>query len=577
MITITEGKKESGIMKKNIASTFPVLLAGTLLIQGCAVLMTKVPDITSERLATRLAGDIRALASDEFEGRKPGTPGGRKTVEYIERRFREIGLEPGNGDSYLQAVSLSRMVAGPGQTLTISSPGGSLVLAEGDFAARVAGHESLVSFDASEIVLVGFGVQAPEFEWDDYAGVDVAGKVVLMFRNDPGFATGDTTLFNGKGYSRHGGYRRKYSLAEEHEPAATFVIWDENLADSDFVWDRTRRYLGGGRMKLSTDPPPERPKYVTGAIYVEAARQMFKLIDLDYDSLVTTAATRGFQAMTLDLTLNGDFRSDLEEITTHNVMGLLPGSQRPDELVIYMGHWDHMGIDTTLDGDQIYNGAVDNATGTAAVINLAAEFAALETRPARSILFMGLTSEEMGLLGSKWYAGNPVYPLTKTVAAINIDMMFPYGRTRDIVVFGMGKSQLDGYLARAAAKQSMVLGDDPWPEQNIYFRSDHITLARKGVPALFTATGVDYVDHDRDWGLEMAAAYEDSIYHSVNDEYDDSWDMSGTVRFVQIMFDVGYTIGNQSKFPNWNKRDDFRAIRDQAMRAAREAETVSTD
>ncbi|MEE9466491.1 MAG: M28 family peptidase, partial [Candidatus Neomarinimicrobiota bacterium] len=500
-------------MKKTKISIIPALLVGTLLVQGCAVFMTKVPDITGDRLAARLAGDISTLASDEFQGRRPGTPGGRKTVEYIERRFREIGLEPGNGDSYLQAVSLTRVAAEPGLTLTISSPAGSMVLEEEDFAARVTGNVPLVKFDKHEIVLVGFGIQAPEFDWDDYAGVDVAGKVVFMFRNDPGFATGDTALFNGKEDSRHGGYRRKYALALEQEPAATFLIWDANLSDSDYGWDQTRRYYGPGRTRLSTDPQPEQPEYVSGAIYVDAARRIFELIDLDYDSLVTAAATRGYQSVPLDLTLNGDFRSNLEEISTHNVMGLLRGSKRPDELVIYMGHWDHEGIDTTLEGDQIYNGAVDNASGTAAVINMAAEFVTLESPPARSILFIGLTSEELGMLGSKWYAENPIFPLTKTAAAINIDMIFPYGKTRDLVVFGLGKSQLDGYLRRAAAKQGMVLGPDLWPDENYYFRSDHINLARKGVPALSMDTGVDYVDHDREWGLAKVQAYSDSMYH----------------------------------------------------------------
>ena len=557
---------------------FPALAVGALLLMGCAALLIEVPDITGEPLSGRLAMDIATLASDEFQGRRPGTAGGKKAVEYIERRFREIGLAPGNGDSYRQLVTMTRVRPGPPQGLIVSSGGDSLELSgNDDFIGWASGAVPVVSFTAHEIVLVGFGAQAPEYDWDDYADLDVAGKIVLMFRNDPGYASGKSTVFNGKRGTSHGYYRRKFQVARQQGAAAAFVIWDEELAASSYTWAQTRGYWGRGRTRLSTDQPPERPEFVMGLIYMDAGRRMLRQSGLDYDSLLVAAATPGFKALPLGLTLTGDLRTEVEELATYNVMGLVRGSERPDELVIYMGHWDHMGMDTTLDGDQIYNGAVDNATGTAVVISLAEQFAALDQPPQRSIMFLAFTAEEMGLLGSRWYTENPVFPLIKTVAVINIDMIMPYGRTRDIIVFGLGRSDLDKHLRRAAAKRGMVLESDPWPQERIYSRSDHINLARKGVPALFAAVGVDHLANGREWGLDQAHGFMDSIYHTVRDEFDQSWDFSGIEDYVQLVFDVGYTIANQSKFPNWKRGIKFRAVRDKSLKAARASATASAD
>ncbi len=322
------------------------------------------------------------------------------------------------------------------------------------------------------------------------------------------------------------------------------------------------------RTSLMPEEPDTLRSAMNGYLEVNAGRTLLAQAGYSYDSLLVAATKRGFKPFSLELNLSASLQKHIDPFTSYNVLGLLPGSRRPDELVIYNAHWDHIGRDTALTGDQIYNGAVDNASGTAALLTLAELFIGLEKRPERSILFIAVTAEESGLLGSRYYTEHPLYPLTKTAAVLNVDILLPFGKTRDVVVIGLGKSQLDDYIKAAARRLGLSVQADMWPKERFYYRSDHVHFARKGVPSSFIWNGMDNVANGEEWGLAQFDDYLKKIYHTPADEYDDSWDLAGAVDLLRVLFDVGYTIGNQRSFPNWYKKDEFRSVRDAAMKAA---------
>lgn len=551
----------------------PVLALGAVLVTfmlgSCASRMAikAGQDLIS---MDRYTEDLIRLSSDDFQGRKPGTPGGEMTVRYLVERFQQLGLEPGNGTSYLLDVPLVSIVPDTQATLMIAGGGTSRELAFGDdFLGQSAGLVGEVVFDSVELVFVGYGAVAPEYDWDDYADVDVDGKFVVILRGDPGFATNDTTRFRGTARTSHAFFASKYRRAGEHGARGAFVIIDPKLSSSQSNWFRFKRRGMRSRIQLEPDDESAPGLELDGYLNLGTGRSILAQAGWDYDSLVTAAAQPGFRPFSLGLHVSGSIRTTTRRFTSHNVMARLTGSKRPDEWVIYTAHWDHEGMDTTLVGDQIYNGAADNATGTASILSLAEVFAGLAQRPERSILFIGFTAEESGLLGSRYYVNNPVYPLTKTATVINIDMLIPLGRTRDIIIIGHGKSELDKYVARAAKRLGMVIQPDPWPDQNFYFRSDHINFARRGVPALYLETGMDHVVYGQDSTLARFKTFMEERYHHVTDEFDASWDLAGIRDYLCIAFDVGYAISNQSKFPNWYKDDEFRPVRDAALEAAR--------
>ncbi|MCH7858866.1 MAG: M28 family peptidase [Candidatus Marinimicrobia bacterium] len=551
----------------------------SLVLLLCAVLTSFMLGNCASRLAIkagqdvismdRYTEDLVTLASDEFQGRKPGTPGGAMTVRYLVERFERLGLEPGNGRSYLQEVPLMAIIPDTQATLIITGAGVFRELAYGDdFLGQPGGYNEEVRFDSTELVFVGYGVVAPEYDWDDYADVNVDGKLVVILRGDPGFATGDTTRFRGTSRTSHAFFASKYRQAGEHGARGAFVIIDPKLSSNQSNWTRFKRRGTRSRTKLEPDGEDTPGLEVEGYLNLSTGRSILALAGLDYDSLVTAAAQPGFRSVPLGLRVSGSIRTTIRHFTSHNVMARLTGTKRPDEWVIYTAHWDHEGMDSTLAGDQIYNGAADNATGTASILSLAEVFAGLDQPPERSILFMGFTAEESGLLGSRYYVNHPVYPLIKTVTVINIDMLVPLGQTHDIIIIGHGKSVLDKYVARAAKRLGMVVQPDLWPERNFYFRSDHINFAREGVPALNMTPGMDHVVYGQDSTLARFDDFIKEKYHQVSDEFDASWDLAGIRDYLRIAFDVGYTISNQTRFPNWYRGDEFRPIRDAAMDAA---------
>jgi Zn-dependent M28 family amino/carboxypeptidase len=418
---------------------------------------------------------------------------------------------------------------------------------------------------SSELVFVGHGVVAPEYSWNDYEGLDVKGKTVVVLVNDPGYATRDTSLFHGQSMTYYGRWTYKYEEAARQGAAAALIVHETEPAA--YGWETVKGSWSGPQFTMVAADNNVWRAQVEGWISLETARAIFSFAGQSYDSLKVLASQRGFRGVPLGVQASISIQNHVQHSVSHNMLALLPGRERADEYIIFMSHWDHLGRDTSLTGDQIYNGALDNATGIGGLIELAQAFVSLETRPERSIIFMPVTAEEQGLLGSAYYGENPIYPLDKTVAALNIDGLNIYGRMKDIVVIGMGNSELDDYLRAAALRQGRAVGPDPEPEKGYFYRSDHFSLSKQGVPALYTHTGEESVEHGVEWTRQKKDEFTARHYHQPSDEYRTDWDLSGAVEDLQLFFMVGYQLANESRFPNWSPGSEFKAKRDAMMTA----------
>ena len=549
----------------------PVLLAGLVLattLGGCGRGEPDVDQAIATITPDALTPRIKALAADSMEGRPPASIGEDRTIRYLQSQFRTIGLEPGNGDSYLQEVPLVSVAPDPSMRLQVRGDGGISELRYGsDFMAWTKRVVSRVSLRNVPVVFVGYGIVAPEYDWNDYRGVDVRGKAVVILVNDPGFATQDTALFTGNAMTYYGRWTYKYEEAARQGAAAAIIVHE--AAAAGYPWDVVRGSWSGETFDLVAKDSNMSRAAVEGWITHDRAVSLFQRAGRDYEQLKARAAERGFHAVPMPLSISITIRNTIRHSTSHNVLARLPGASRPDEYIIYTAHWDHLGKDTTLQGDQIYNGAVDNATGVAGLLALGNAFATLSQAPERSILFLAVTAEEQGLLGSQYYATHPVYPLNKTVAEINMDAMDVLGPMRDVTVIGLGQSDLDRYVADAAQQQGRRIRPDPEPEKGFYYRSDHFSFAKVGVPALYMDAGVDHVEHGEDWTRERNAEYTRDRYHKPADEYDPSWDLRGMTQDLGLLFRVGYRLANESTFPNWSSASEFRTIRDSMMAGAR--------
>jgi Zn-dependent M28 family amino/carboxypeptidase len=424
--------------------------------------------------------------------------------------------------------------------------------------------EANVQVADSELVFVGYGVNAPEANWNDYAGLDVKGKTVVMLVNDPGFHAGDEALFGGKRMTYYGRWTYKYEEAARQGAAAALIIHDD--AGAGYGWDVVKNSWSGAQFDLpaATDPEPRLPLqgWVTGAV----AQSLFDSAGLKLDELRAAAGKPGFKPVSLKATFGATLASRITSKESQNVLALLPGSTRPDEAVIYMGHWDHLGKHPG-EGDQIYNGAIDNATGIAGILEIAEQFVTQNPPPARSILFAAVTLEESGLLGSKYYVAHPTIPLDHTVAVINLDAMTVVGKTRDIVVNGFGASELEDILKPIAEKQGRVLHAEDGVEKGFYYRSDHFNFAKAGVPALYAKSGLDHVEKGEALGKEIAADYGANRYHKPADEYDPNWDLGGVMQDLHALYAVGRELTSGEAWPNWYAGNEFKANRDKMMEA----------
>lgn len=524
----------------------------------------------TERTEAELHQHIRVLASDEFGGRAPATPGETLTTDYLQAQFRALGLQPGNGDSYLQEVPVTEITADSNVVLALrgSDYFADLRYAE-DMVVSTYREVENIGIDNSELVFVGYGIVAPERNWNDYANVDVQGKTVVILVNDPGYATGDPELFNGNTMTWYGRWPYKYEEAARQGAAGAIIIHETGAAA--YGWDVVRNSWTGPQIVLTSPDGGANQSPVIGWLTQESARDLFDGAGLDFDALVTAAAQPGFQAVPIgDIRASASLTNTIRRSVSNNVIAVLPGSERPQETIIYTAHWDHLGINPELPDDQIYNGANDNATGTAALFSLARMFTESPQPPQRSVVFLAVTAEESGLLGSQWYADNPLYPVATTVANINMDALGSNDPMRDVVVVGAGNSELEDYLRDAvAAQDGRYIAAEPHPERGYYYRSDHLNFARKGIPALYAKSGEDSIIGGRERGAQQAQEYTDIRYHAPSDEYDPAWDLSGVVLDIDLYFTIGQRLSMESSWPNWYEGNEFKATRD-ATAAERE-------
>lgn len=509
---------------------------------------------------------VKTLASDEFEGRGPGTPGEEKSVEYIKAQFERAGLKPGNNGDWFQTVPMVVTEADPATTMNIDVDGKPHVLKFGtDMVVGTRSGQKEVKIDGSELVFVGYGVDAPEQKWNDYAGVDVKGKTVVMFVNDPGFHAQDPNLFEGKRMTYYGRWTYKFEEAARKGAAAAIIIHDD--AGASYGWDVVKNSWSGPQHDLNAKDDPEPRLPAQGWITGEQAKTLFTDAGLDLDALRVAAGKPGFKAVPMKAKLSLDLKSTTSEQSSRNVIGILPGSEKPDEAIVYMAHWDHLGKHEGETGDNIYNGAVDNATGVAGIIEIAEKFARSEPKPKRSVVFLAVTLEESGLLGSKYYVAHPAIPMDRTVAVINMDAMPVGGRSKSMTVVGMGNSELETLLADAVKPQNRTLKAEATPEDGFYFRSDHFNFAKAGVPALYAKGGDDLVEGGIEAGQAAEADYRKNRYHKPTDQYDASWKLDGIVEDLNALYIVGNTVANDGSWPNWLKTSAFRAKRDAMMAA----------
>lgn len=510
--------------------------------------------------ATALAGHVVTLASDEFGGRAPGSTGEELTVRYLESQFHAAGLKPANGSSFEQQVPLVSIETLDVPTMTLKGDAGTIELAyRADQVVWTRREQSDSDINESELVFVGYGINAPERGWNDYDGIDVQGKTVVMLVNDPGFATQDPNLFDGNTMTYYGRWDYKFDEAARQGATGAIIIHDTKPAA--YGWMTVDSSWTGPLFGLVRDDKGAGLAEAEGWITKDSAENMFALAGLDLASQMEAAKTPGFKAVPMGLDFSTRFRSIVEHHTSRNVAGYIEGSEHPDEVFIYMAHWDHIGTDPTIEGDGIYNGALDNATGTGGLIELARQFQGAPA-PKRSVLFLAVTAEEQGLLGSAYYAAHPLFPLRKTVGGLNMDGLNYYGPTRDITVVGLGNSELDTYLAKAAGAHDMVLVPDQEPEKGYFYRSDHFELSKKGVPMLYPSSGYDHREKGRAYVEALTAEYLSKHYHSPSDEYREDWDLTGAIQDLQVYYDTGRMLVDGSDWPNWTDGNEFKAARD---------------
>ncbi len=512
-----------------------------------------------------LTEHVKILASDEFEGRGPGTRGEDLTVDYLIKEFKDAGLKPGNGDSYTQAVPLTSVEAVNKPSLTIHNNSGQDITLDYTKEQVIWTRQQTdsVSIDDSELVFVGYGINAPEQNWNDYADIDVTGKTVVMLVNDPGYATQDEALFNGNSMTYYGRWDYKYDEAARQGAAAAIIIHDTKPAA--YPWSTVASSWTGPQFDMVRQDKGEELALVEGWVTKDTAKNLFNQSGLDLEDMYAAAQTRGFKAIDMNLTATATIKNKITQLDSQNVLAMIEGSESHDEVFIYMAHWDHLGMDPNLPGDNIYNGALDNATGTGGLIELAKAYAALPKPPKRSVVFLAVAAEEQGLLGSAYYAAHPVFPLEKTVAGLNMDGLNNFGPTHDVTVVGYGMSQLDDYLAQNAKNQGRVLRPDSMPQNGYYYRSDHFELAKLGVPMLYPNNGIDHKEKGIEYGKKKEAEYTAEHYHAPSDEYDTSWDLSGAVEDLKLYFLTGLEIINSNDWPEWNEGTEFKEIREKQL------------
>ena len=544
-----------------LKNSLTLLAAGAFALASCQNQPTSYQFQVSD-----LEPNLVKLSSDEFMGRMPFTEGEKLTTSFLEQEFKAMGLEPGNGDSYFQNVPMVSIISRPAEQMEFKGKSKSLTI-EGlkDFVIWTQRTDSLVEIKDAEVVFAGFGIVAQEYGWNDYKNLDVKGKIVVVLVNDPGFGTEDASLFKGNTMTYYGRWTYKYEEAARQGALGCLIVHNTIPAGYGFnviqnSWNASKLYLddrGQEKYKLGFE----------GWITLPTANKLFDIAGMRESEMLAKARKEDFQPVSMGVNLSASLQVTANYNTTQNVVAKITGKTRPEEYLIYTAHWDHLGIgkpDET--GDSIYNGALDNASGTAALLALAKAFKT-EGTPERSVVFLAVTAEEQGLWGSAYYAQNPIFPKEKTVANINMDGINPYGKMKDVSIIGVGQSEMEDLLNVELEKMGRYSAPEPNPVAGYYFRSDHFNFAKIGIPALYFGTGIDHVEKGKEYGKSLQDEYTAQYYHKASDEYDPNrWNLDGAVDDVQLLYNVGKNLANSDKWPQWKEGSEFKSVRDGYMK-----------
>ncbi len=508
---------------------------------------------------------VKEFASDEFQGRKPFTAGEEKAVDFLIKEYKRIGLEPANNGSYIQEVPMVEVTDIPDERMKIRLWNASIELKyKDDFVAFSKQLVDEINIRNSSMIFAGYGIVAPEYNWNDYEGINVKDKIVVVLVNDPGFGTDNKDFFKGNEMTYYGRWTYKYEEAARQGAKGVLIIHETEPAG--YPWSVVLNGAIQPKLYLQPDDNYLSMCAMEGWLTKNAASELFSLAGFNLTELMKKAKEPGFKAINLRSRLNLNIKTSHKEAISKNVIGILPGSKNPDEVIIYSSHWDHLGIGPVVNGDSIYNGAVDNGTTTAWMLEIAEAFANLKKRPARTIMIFSPTAEEQGLLGSKYYAENPLFPLEKTVANINNDLLLPYGPYKDVMVTGYGQSELEDYIEKYAEEYDRYIYPDPNPHTGMYYRADHFSFAQVGVPALFARGNCDSREHGKEWALAKEKDWLHNYYHKQTDEYDqNTWTFEGIVEDARLMFRIGYDLANSDYFPKWKEGSEFKEIRESYM------------
>jgi Zn-dependent M28 family amino/carboxypeptidase len=548
-----------------LASFVPYLLAAAPPIEPSREAIAAID-------AAGLLAHIKVLSSDKFEGRAPGSKGEEESVQYITEQFKKLGLKPGNPNgAYTQEVPLAGILGTPAATFTAGNKKMELHSPD-EFVAFTQRIAPKIEVENSELVFVGYGVVAPEYGWDDFKGMDVKGKTLVFLIGDPPLPDPndpsklDDRMFKGKAMTYYGRWSYKYEIAAEKGAAAAIIVHE--TIPAAYPWSVVENSNAKQNFVIDTPDKNMGTLGIRSWITLDSARKLFTAAGKNYDDLKKAALSKDFKPVSLGAKADFSLQNKITHFKSHNVIGKLEGSdpQRKNEYIIYSAHWDHLGRDLHLKGDQIYNGALDNASGIAAILELAQAFTKLPQPPPRSLLFLATTAEEAGLLGAKYYAKNPLYPLDRTLADINIDILNPWGKTRDIEDIAAGNSTLDNLLAQDATRAGRIARPNSESEKGTFFRADNFEFAKVGVPALYIGSKPkDYVGQPADYGQKKSDDYTLHHYHQVSDEVDAAWDLSGAVDDIRLLFEVGYQVATDEKYPTWLPGSEFKARRDETM------------
>ena len=513
--------------------------------------------------AALIGQHIKVLASDDYQGRRPFTAGEEKATSYLAAEFKKLGLKPGPNGSYFQAVPLVEIAGKPESTATLSGSGKNLTLNyRTDYMVLTEQEKPTVEIKNSPLVFAGYGVVAPEYKWDDYAGLDVKGKTVVVLINDPGNAGNDTTLFKGKAMTYYGRWGYKYEEAARHGATGLLIIHDTKPAS--YPWTVVQSSNGGAKLHPQTPDHGASKVAIEGWMTLDAAKRLFTAAGQNYDEAYAAANKPGFRGKALGLNFSTTLHNKITLKASKNVVAVLPGTTRPKEYIIYSAHWDHLGIGPAIAGDSIYNGALDNASGCAGLLAIANGFVRAKEKPARSIVFLAVTGEEQGLLGSDYYAQHPLFPVANTVADINMDELLAFGPMRDVTITGYGQSELDDYARTAAKEQNRYIIPYQHPETGSFYRSDHFSFAKVGIPALYASGQFESRLHGKAFAEKQRKDFDEKSYHQPSDQYDPKWDLRGAEQDARLLFRIGQKLAGETTFPQWKPGSEFKATREKS-------------